>query len=108
LLAALAATVGGCGGGTTVDQVETDVLSSLTKEPPPGVQGTILDVDCPGYSQTAQLEEGTRLHCGAFNVDKAAHAPEEKIGDIQVTVGQEGDYAFRACTATASGRGPKC
>ena len=72
------------------------------------MRGTILDVDCPGYAQTAELEEGTRLRCGAFNVDKPAHAPEEQIGELRVTVGEEGDYTFRPCTATASGRGPKC
>jgi hypothetical protein len=103
-----AAALAGCGGGTTVDQVETNVLASLTKEPPPGVQGTVLDVDCPGYGQMAELEDGTRLKCGAFNVDKPAHEPDEQIGAVAVTVGEEGDYVFRACTATASGHGPKC
>ena len=103
-----AAALAGCGGGTTVDQIETDVLASLTKEPPPDVRGTILDVDCPGYAQTAQLEDGTRLKCGAYNVDKPAHEPDEKIGELELTVGEEGDYTFRPCTATAPGRGPKC
>jgi hypothetical protein len=100
--------VAGCGTATTIDKIETDVLAALTKEPPPGVQGTILDVDCPGYAQTDEPEEGKRLKCGAFNVDKPAHEPDEQIGAVDVTVGQEDDYTFRACTATASGRGPKC
>ena len=104
----VAAAVAGCGGKTTVDQVETNVLASLGKEPPPDVQGTILDVDCPEYPNTIQLESGTRLRCGAFNVDKNAHEPQEQIGELNVTVGEEDDYVFRACTATASGRGPKC
>jgi hypothetical protein len=104
----VAAALAGCGGGTTVDKVETNVLASLGKEPPPDVQGTILDVDCPGYANTAKLESGTRLRCGAFNVDKPTHEPDEQIGALQVTVGEEGDYVFRPCTTTATGRGPKC
>lgn len=101
-----AAAFAGC-GQTTNDQIEMKVLTSLNKEPPPGVQETIFDIDCPGPS-TAVPKDGAHLVCGAYNVDKPAHTPQEQIGSVMLTVGQEGDYKFRACTATPSGRGPKC
>jgi len=83
------------------------VLSSLNKEPPKGVQGSILDIDCPGPS-TLELKDGAHLVCGAYNVDKPAHTPDEQIGKVTLTVGQEDDFVFVPCTVTATGRGPKC
>ena len=103
-----AVAVAGCGGDATIDQIETDVLAGLTEEPPQDVQGTVLDVDCDDYTNPEKPKEGTRLNCGAFNVDKNAHEPEEQIGEVDVTVGDESAYTFKPCTATASGRGPKC
>jgi hypothetical protein len=71
------------------------------------VQGSILDIDCPGPS-TTEPKEGARIVCGAYNVDKPAHTPDEQIGKVTLTVGQEDDFTFVPCTATTSGRGPKC
>jgi len=109
-LAVCAVALAGCSvtSATTIDTIETDVLASLTKEPPPDVQGTILDIDCPGRAQTDEPKEGTPLECGAFNVDKLAHTPEEQIGKVMVVVGQEGDFKFEPCSAIKPARGPKC
>jgi len=102
------AALAGCGGETTVDTIEADLLAAVTEQPVTGVQGTVLDVDCPPYAQTDTPKEGTRLKCGLYNVDKGDHEPDEQIGKLEVTVGQEDDYTAEACTATASSRGPKC
>ena len=95
----------GCGGSATIDQIETDVLAALTKEPPPDVQGTVLDVDCDDYTNPEKPKEGTRLKCGTFNVDKNAHEPEEQIGEVEVTVGDE--RRLHIPTVYRDGLGPR-
>ena len=100
-LTAIALALAGC--GETIDTIEDDVEASL------GANTPVEDVDCAGYTEEDVPEEGTRLECEAFNNDDEIHDPDEQVGEVTLTVGQEGSARFRPCkAATSQGSLPDC
>jgi hypothetical protein len=91
------------GCGDTIDTIEDDVEAKLAPTTP------VEDVDCAGYTEEDVPSEGTRLTCEAFRNDDEVHDPNDQVGEVTLTVGQDGSARFRRCKAlTAPGPGPDC